>query len=59
MGDGIIDLSAENETLKNQIGEYDENWLAKSKAKLLKQMDDDKRANLIISRMQKQMKKKH
>ena len=23
MGDGIVDLSTENETLKNQIGDYD------------------------------------
>ena len=31
-------------------------WLEESKAKLLKQIDDEERANLIMSRMQKQMK---
>ena len=57
MVDHIVDISTENETLKNQIGDYDEKWLEESKAKLLKQIDDEKRANLIMSRMQKQMKK--
>ena len=59
MGDDRVDLSRENETLKNQIGDCDENWLEESKAKLLKQMDDDKRAKLITSRMQKQMIKQY
>ena len=36
MGDAIVELSTENETLKNQIGDYDEKWLEESKAKLLK-----------------------
>ena len=27
MGDDIVDLSVENESLKNQIGQYDEKWL--------------------------------
>ena len=58
LGDDIVDLSAENETLKNKIGDYDEKWLEKSKAKLLKDIDDEKRANLIMSRMKKQMNKK-
>ena len=58
MGDDIVELSTENETLKNQIGDYDEKWLEESKSKLLKQIDDEKRANLIMSRMQKR-KKKH
>ena len=51
LGDNIVDLSTENNALKNQIGDYDEKWLEKSKAKLLKQLDDEKRANLIMSRM--------
>ena len=55
MGDNIVELSRENETLKNRIGDYDEKWLEESKAKLLKQIDDEKRANLIMSRLQKQM----
>ena len=36
MGDDIVELSVENESLKNQIGDYDEKWLQESKAKLLK-----------------------
>ena len=57
MGDNIVELSEENETLKSPIGDYDEKWLEEPKAKLLKQIDDENRANLITSRMQKQMKK--
>ena len=59
MGDHIVDLSTENETLKNQIGDYDQKWLEKSKANLLKQNDDEKRASLIMSRMKKQMEKQN
>ena len=58
LGDDIIELSTENDVLKNQIGEYDENWLQESKAKLLKDIDDKKRADLIMFRMKKQMNKK-
>ena len=58
LGDDIIELSTENETLKNKIGDYDEKWLEESKAKLLKDINDEKRANLIMSRMKKQMNKK-
>ena len=57
MEDDIVKISAENETLKNQIGNYDEKWLQKSKANLLKDIDDEKRANLITSRTKKQMNK--
>ena len=57
MGDEIVDLSTENDALKSKIGSYDEKWLEESKAKLLKQIDDEKRANLIMSRMKKQKKK--
>ena len=56
MGDDNVDVSTENETFKNQIGDYDQKWLEESKAKLLKQIDDEKRAILIMSRMPKQMK---
>ena len=58
MGDGIVDLTVENDALKNQIGEYDEKWLQESKAKLLKEIDDEKRSNLIMTTMKKQMNKK-
>ena len=58
LGDDIIELSTENDVLKNQIGEYDQKWLEESKTKLLKDIDDEKRSNLIMSRMKKQMNKK-
>ena len=58
LGDDIIELSTENDVLKNQIGEYDQKWLEESKRKLLKDIDDEKRSNLIMFRMKKQMNKK-
>ena len=58
MGDGIVDLTVENDALKNQIGEFDEKWLEESKNKMLKEIDDEKRSNLIMTRMKKQMNKK-
>ena len=58
LGDDIIELSTENDVLKNQIGEYDQKWLEESKAKLLKDINDEKRADLIMSRIKKQMNKK-
>ena len=57
LGDDIVDLSTENDALKNKIGSYDEKWLEESKAKLLKQIDDEKTANLNRSRKKKQMEK--
>ena len=57
MGNDIVDLSTENDALKETIGDYDEKWLQESKEKLLKDIDDEKRANLIMSRMKKQMNK--
>ena len=56
-GDDIVELSVENESLKSQIGEFDERRLQELKAKLLKEIDDEKRANLIMSRMKKQLNK--
>ena len=58
LGDDIVDLPTENDALKNEIGDYDEKWLQESKAKLLKEIDDEKRSNLIMARMKKQMNKK-
>ena len=57
MGNDIVDLSTENDALKEKIGDYDEKWLEESKEKLLKDIDDKKRADLIMSRMKKQMEK--
>ena len=59
LGDDIVDLSTENDALKNKIGDYDEKWLQESKAKLLKDIDDKKRADLIMSRIEKQMEKQN
>ena len=56
MGDDIVELSTENGALKNKKGSYDEKWLEESKAKQLKQIDNDKRANFIMSKMKKQIK---
>ena len=53
LGDDIIELSTEIETLNNKIVSYDEEWLEASKAKMLKQIDDEKRADLILFRMKK------
>ena len=57
MGDDIVELSVENQSSQNQIGDYDKKWLQESKANLLEDIDDEKRANLIMSRMKKQMNK--
>ena len=57
LGDDIVELSTESDSLKNKIGDYDEKLLQESENKLLKQIDHEKRANLIISRMKKQMNK--
>ena len=53
MGDDIVYLSPENEALKNQIGDYDQKRLEESKAKLFKQIDDGKKASLIMSKIKK------
>ena len=59
MGDDIVESSTRNESLKNKIDSYDGKWLEESEAKLLKQIDDGEEANLIMSRMEKQMKKQY
>ena len=57
MSDDVVEVYTENQSLKNEIGSYDEKCLVESKAKLLKQIDDEKRTNSIMSRMKKQIKK--
>ena len=42
LGDDILELSVENDALKNQIGDYDQKWLEESKARLIKGVDDKK-----------------
>ena len=57
LGDDIVELSTENDALKSKIGSYDEKWFEESKNKMLKQIDDEKRAKSIMSRMKEQMNK--
>ena len=57
LGDDIIELSTKNDVLKNQIGDYNQKWLDESKAKLLKDINDEKSVNIIMARMKKQMNK--
>ena len=57
MGDDIVKLHTENESLKNKIGSYGEKGFEESKTRLLQQIDDEKRANLILSTMKKHMNK--
>ena len=53
----IVELHTENESLKSKIGSYDKKWLEESQQKLLKLIDDDKRSNIFMSRMKKQLNK--
>ena len=53
MGDKIVELHTETQSLKNKLGSYDEKWLEESKARLSQRIDDEKRANLIMLRMKK------
>ena len=59
MGDDIVELSTENDALKSRIGCDDEKWLKESKAKLLKQINEEKRVNFLMSWMEKQMNKQY
>ena len=52
----VIELSTENESLKNKKSSYDRKWLQESKTKFLKQFNNKKRANLIMSKREKQKK---
>ena len=53
LGDDTVEFSTENESLKIKKGCYDEKWHEKLKAKLIKQMDNEKRSNLIVSTRKK------
>ena len=57
IGDDVVELLTENKTLKNKIGSYIEKWLEESRAKLLKQIDDEKRVSLKEARVKKQLNK--
>ena len=57
LGDDTVDLSTKIERLKNNKGSYDEKRFEDSEAKLLKQIIDEKRANINMSKIERQMKK--
>ena len=57
LGDHIVEIHTQNESLKNEKGSYEEEWLEVSETKPLKHFDDERRAKLIMSRMKKQMNK--
>ena len=57
IGNDMVELSTEFESLNNKIGSYDEKWLGETKTKLLKHIDDEKTALILMSRLEKQMKK--
>ena len=57
LGDDIVELPTKKDALKSKIVSYDRKWLDEAKNKMLKQIDDEKSANLIMSRMKKQMGK--
>ena len=57
MGNDIVELFTEIDALKDKNGSYDEKWLEECKARLLQQIDDEKRANLNMFKMKKQMNK--
>ena len=57
MEDDKLELSTESDSSINKIVSDDEQWLEESKTRLLKQFLDDISANLILSKMGKQVKK--
>ena len=57
MGDDIVGLSTENESWKNNTSFYDKKGLELPTAMLLKQIDDEKKAKLIRSKIEKQKEK--
>lgn len=57
MGDEIFELGVENQTLRDRVGEVDENWLNESKTRLKLTYDDAKKNEYILNRMKSQMQK--
>ena len=57
LGDDIVDLSTENDALKIKKVDCIGKWFQKSKDKPLKQIEDEKIAILVMSRMKRQMNK--
>ena len=57
MGDDIVEVSTKKRIPERKIVSYNGKWSEQSKAKHLKQFEDEKRANLFMARMEKQMEK--
>ena len=59
MGDenDIVELSTENDALKNNTGSFSGKWLEESKPKLLKQIDDEKKGKFNYVWDEKQIEK--
>ena len=53
MADDIVELCTKNESLKSVKGSYDGKLLQESQTKLLKQNKDEKRAIIIMFRMER------
>ena len=58
-GDETFEFSTENDALKNKTGSYDEKCLEESETKLLRQIDDEKRANYNVKTAEKTLNKWH
>ena len=54
MGDDIVELSTENDFLRNELGSYDEKWYEESKTRLLKQFNVVEGTCLYMFQRQKQ-----
>lgn len=57
MGDEIFDLGMENETLREQIGDVDEKWLAEKKEINKVKYDDFTKNQYILNKMKRQYQK--
>ena len=57
LDDDIFEISTENDALKDKVGSYDDKWLEESNTRLSKEIDVEKRADLVMSMMKKQMNK--
>ena len=57
LGDDIVELSKENETLKNETGDYDQNWLEESKQNFWNRPMTRKEQICLCWDWEKQMKK--
>ena len=49
LGDDIVELSTEKESMKKRIKSCNKRWLEESKANVFKKFMDEKRANVIMS----------